>query len=129
MCKVKKKKNECKQKKTRAHTRAKNDDRFSNDDVVVDGFTFECFAFDGFTFDGFNLARTGHRAKAICKVGCLRCTKLCWVGKHNTYYYGTDELPNPRPTQPKKNRLKVAIETLFPTANNFSWVGSGFIYR
>ena len=28
-------------------------------------------------------------------------------------YYETDELPNPRPTQPKKNRLKVAFGPLF----------------
>ena len=44
------------------------------------------------------------------------------------YYYETDELPNPRPTQLKKIRLKVAFGPLFPTANNFSWVGIDFIY-
>ena len=38
------------------------------------------------------------------------------------YYYETDELPNPRPTQPKKKRLKVAFGPLFPTVNKF-WLG------
>ena len=57
---------------------------------------------------------------SVVIIGCMRCTKLCWVGKHmnvsmkptfaiyqimlgwKTYecYYDTDELPNPRPTQP-----------------------------
>ena len=59
-------------------------------------------------------------------VGCLRFTKLCWVGKHilrSKYYYETDELPNPRPTQHPKKRLKVAFGTFFPTANNFRGLG------
>ena len=43
------------------------------------------------------------------------------------YYYETDELPNPRPTQPKKNMSNVAFGPLFPTANTFPWVGIGFI--
>ena len=29
----------------------------------------------------------------------LRYTKFCWIGKHVKYYYETDELPNPWPTQ------------------------------
>ena len=41
-------------------------------------------------------------------------------------YYETDKLPNPRPTQPKKNRFKVVFGPLFPTANIFSLVGIGF---
>ena len=46
------------------------------------------------------------------------------------YDYETVELPNPRPTQPKKKKwLKVAFWPLFPTANNFRrLVGIGFIY-
>ena len=44
------------------------------------------------------------------------------------YYYVTDKLPNPRPTHhPRKNRLKMALGPLFPTANNFSWVWIGFV--
>ena len=44
------------------------------------------------------------------------------------YYYETDELPNPRRTQPKnKQRLEVVFWPLFPTADNFSWVGIDFI--
>ena len=39
--------------------------------------------------------------------------------------------PTNSPTQgqpnPRKNRFKVAIGPLFPIANNFSWVGIGFI--
>ena len=42
-------------------------------------------------------------------------------------YFETDELPNPRPTQPKKIRLKVAFGLLFPTEMNLSWVRIGFI--
>ena len=52
------------------------------------------------------------------------------VGLENVekYDHETDELPNPRPTQPKKNyRLKVAFGPLFPKANIFSWVGIGFV--
>ena len=30
-------------------------------------------------------------------------------------------------TNPRKNRLKVAFGPPFPTANNFSWIGIGFI--
>ena len=44
-------------------------------------------------------------------------------------HYETDELPNPRPTQPRKIRFKVAFGPLFPTANIFWWVGIGFIYE
>ena len=39
--------------------------------------------------------------------GVCDVPKICWVGKHtlvNTWYdYETVELPNSRPTQPKKN--------------------------
>ena len=68
------------------------------------------------------------------RLGCSRFTKLCWVGEHIEKYYKTDELFNPRPTQPnprkKKIRVKVALVAsgpLFPNANNFSWVGIDFI--
>ena len=42
------------------------------------------------------------------------------------YYYETDELPKANPT-PQKIRLKVTSGALFPTANQFSWVGIGII--
>ena len=50
------------------------------------------------------------------------------------YFYETDELPNSRPTQPKKRAkmafgpLFVAFGPLFPTANIFSCVGIN-LYR
>ena len=49
--------------------------------------------------------------------------------KTYTYYYETDELPNPRPAQnPRKIRVKVAFGPLFPTEELFvSWVGIGFV--
>ena len=61
--------------------------------------------------------------------GCLRFTKFCWVGKHmkNTIYE-TDELPNPRPTQPKEKQVKGGIWATFsPRQNIFSWVGIDFM--
>ena len=36
----------------------------------------------------------------------------------------TQDQPNPR-----KITLKVAIGPLIPAANNFSWVGNGFMYE
>ena len=53
-------------------------------------------------------------------VGCSRCTRLCWVAKHaNVLTYETDELPNPRPTHPKKNQVESGIGGhLFPTASS-----------
>ena len=65
---------------------------------------------------------------AVVVVGCLPITKLCWVGKHipGKYYYETDELPNPRPTQTKKKKFRVAFGPLFPTANTFSGVRIDF---
>ena len=39
------------------------------------------------------------------RIGFLRFTKFCWVGKHvNIIMKPTDQLPNPRPTQPKKKK-------------------------
>ena len=45
------------------------------------------------------------------------------------YYNETDELPNPRPTQPKKNYIKSGVWATFPTTNIFSWVGIDFIWE
>ena len=51
-----------------------------------------------------------------------------YFGLENMYHYETDELSNPRPTQSKtQNRLKVASGPLFPTANQFLWVGIAFV--
>ena len=67
----------------------------------------------------------------VDRVVAIYGTKVCWVGKHvnvTPKYYETDELPNsPRPTQPKKNRLKVTFGPLFPTSNIFSLGGVGFV--
>ena len=49
--------------------------------------------------------------------------------KAHKHYYETDELPNPRPTQPNKIRLKVAFGPLFPTAYIFWWVWIDFIWE
>ena len=39
----------------------------------------------------------------------------------------TDELPNPKAQpNPRRIRLNVVFEPLFPTEDNFSWVGIGF---
>ena len=75
------------------------------------------------------LRRSGVGLGLLYRKGVLRFT-LCWVGKHipGKYFDENEELPNPRPTQPKKKkRLKGAIGPLFPTANIFSWVGIDFI--
>ena len=57
---------------------------------------------------------------ARAALGCFRFTKLYLGWKTHTYYYETDELPNRRPTQPKKNkRLKVAFGPLFSHSKYF----------
>ena len=62
-------------------------------------------------------------------LGCLLCisTKLCWVGKHVTIITKPTNSPTQGQPNPRKNRLKVAIGPLFPTANDFSWVEIEFI--
>ena len=47
--------------------------------------------------------------------------------KTRKYCYETVELPNPRPTQPKKNQVKSGIWATFPHGKYFSWVGVGSI--
>ena len=51
----------------------------------------------------------------------MRSTKFSWVGKH------INVIMKPTLANPRKTRLKVALGPLFPTANNFSWVGIDFI--
>ena len=63
----------------------------------------------------------------VVRVFAIYQIMLGW--KTYKYYYKTDELPNPRPTQPKKIRLKVAFgPPLFSHSKIiFPWVGIGFI--
>ena len=58
-------------------------------------------------------------------IGCLRFTRLCWVGKHRKHYYENNELPNPR-----KIKVKVAFGPLFPNSfpQNFFFRGLGLIW-
>ena len=62
-------------------------------------------------------------------IGCLRFTKLWWIGKHVNIFMK----PMNSPTQgqqpnPRKKRLRVAFGPLFSHSKNiFSWVGIGFI--
>ena len=60
-------------------------------------------------------------------LGYLRSTKFCWVGKHVNIFHETDELPNPRPTQPRKTRLKVTFWATF-SHGNFFFVGRDWFY-
>ena len=46
-------------------------------------------------------------------LGCWRSTKIMSGWKTYKYYYETDELPNPRPTQPKKKQVKSGIWATF----------------
>ena len=91
-------------------------------------FSFFIAAFQK-TFTSFHLLCEAHDTLGIPSLACLRYIPNS-VGLVTTcrYCYETDELPNPRPTQPKKIffRLKRAFEPLFPTANNFSFFGLGF---
>ena len=61
------------------------------------------------------------------KTGCLRFTKFCWVGKHINIIVKPTNSPIQGRPNPRKIRLKVASGPLFPTANEFSWVGIDFI--
>ena len=64
-------------------------------------------------------------------LGCLRFTKLCWGWKTYKHYYETDELSNPRPTKPKKKKVKGGIwATLFFAHRIFFFGGLGLLlYR
>ena len=46
--------------------------------------------------------------------------------KASQYYYESDELPNPRSTQPKKNQVKSGSWATFSHSKIFSWVGIDF---
>ena len=45
------------------------------------------------------------------------------------YYYETDELPDPRPTQPKKNEVKSGIWVTFSHSKQFFVRWDWFSYR
>ena len=59
-------------------------------------------------------------------LGCLRFTKLCWVGKHVTIVLKSTNPPTQGQPNPRKIRLQVAFGPLFPPANKFSWVSIVF---
>ena len=67
---------------------------------------------------------TGTKATLIDRVFAIYHIMLGW--KTCKCYYETDELPNPRPTQPKKKWVKSGLWATFPSAI-FSWVGIDFI--
>ena len=54
-------------------------------------------------------------------------TELCWVGNHINIIMKPTNSPTQGQPNPRKIRLKVAFGPLFPTANNFSWVGIDFM--
>ena len=65
---------------------------------------------------------------------CLRFNQFCWVRKKkkkkNVIMKPTNSSTQRQPN-PRKIRLKVGIWAtfLFPTANNFSWVGIDFMWE
>ena len=62
-------------------------------------------------------SRTNQSTLNNDRVFAIYQIQLGW--KTYKHYDETDELPNPRPTQPKKNRLKVAFGTLFSHSKYF----------
>ena len=73
--------------------------------------------------------RSGRNVKIICAfiVGYLRFTNFCWVGKHVNILMKPTNFPTQGQPNPIQNMLTVAFGPLFPTANNFSWIGINFI--
>ena len=67
----------------------------------------------------------------ICRmcgtIGCLRYSKLCWVGKRVNIIMKPTNSPSQGQPNPRKSRLKVAFGPLFPTANCF-FRGLGLIF-
>ena len=62
-------------------------------------------------------------------LGCLRFTPD-WKTHTGKHYYETDELSNPRPTQPKKNQVKKwHLWPLFPTQQTYFFVGWDLILQ
>ena len=67
---------------------------------------------------GGRTRRRGRRRQKKCDTGCLRLNRFSWVGKHK-YYHETDELPNPRPTQPTRNQVETDIWANFSHSKYF----------
>ena len=67
------------------------------------------------------------RGYQVHQQGVLPFTKFCWVEKHVNTILKPKNSPNQGQPNPRKIRLKVAFGLRFPTANDFSWVGIGFI--
>ena len=64
------------------------------------------------------------KSYTLFKVFAIYPSMLGW--KTDKYYYETDKLPSPRPTQPKKKWLRVAFGHFFPQQITFR--GLGVIY-
>ena len=60
-------------------------------------------------------------------LGCLRFTKLCWVGNDMSIIMKPSNSPTQGQPNPTRIRLKVVFGPLFPTANVFLWVGIGIM--
>ena len=76
-----------------------------------------------------NHGNTAMDIKYIHKpLGCSRFAEFCWVGKHINITMKPTNSPIQGQPNPRKKWLKVTFGPLFPTANNFSWVGTDF-YR
>ena len=68
----------------------------------------------------------GNRCLHKTRLGCLRSTKFCWIGKHVNIMKPTSPQTQGQP-YPRKNRLKVAFAPLFPHSK-YSFRGLGLIY-
>ena len=72
------------------------------------------------------LIRTSHGP--YIKVFTIYQIMLGW--KTSKHYNHTDELPNPRPTQPQEKRVSSGVWTTFsPQQTFFPWVGVGVIWE
>ena len=73
-----------------------------------------------------SLLSAASTVEAHIRVFAIYQIMLGW--KTYEYFYETDELPNPKPIQPKKKLVKGGIfGPLFPVGNTFSWVGVDFV--
>ena len=84
-----------------------------------------------FCFRSCSLVASDHiRHPDILRIRVFAICQIMWGWESYKYYYETDEFPNPRPTQPKKNSVKSGVfGHFFQHQKCFSWVRIGFIYR
>ena len=61
-------------------------------------------------------------------IGCFAIHQILLGWKTYLRYYETDELPNPRPTQPDKNRFNVAFWATFLPLQQIFFVGRDCFY-